>query len=237
MDDLQFRRSIYADPKTQDTDVIAAKNADPSRAQFANEIEQLDNRIADALNVPVPDELCNKLILRQAMASHQQHKRKKRIHLALAASVAFAIGLTVNMLQFSSAYDDIGDYALAHVYHEQGVFSNTSDNRVSLASLNTKMTAFNGSFSGQIGKLISADYCRFDGIKSLHLVFQGQQSPVNVFIVPERSEVALAKLFEDNSYHGTSLKLGDNHVVVVGDKQEPIQQWQQNLDQNTIWSI
>lgn len=237
MDDLQFRRSIYADPHTQDADVLAAKNADLSRAKFANEIEQLDSKIADAMNVPVPDGLCDKLILRQAMASHQQQKRKSRIHLAMAASVVFAIGVTLNLLQFSSAYNDIGDYALAHVYHEQGAFSNQSNDRVSLATLNDKMTAFNGSFSGQMGKLLAADYCRFDGIKSLHLVFQGQESPVNVFIVPERSEVAFTQQFKDNNYHGTSLKLGENHVIVVGDKKEALNLWQDNLNKNTTWSI
>ncbi|NMP32984.1 DUF3379 domain-containing protein [Thalassotalea sp. M1531] len=237
MDDLQFRRSIYADPKNQDAEVIAAKNADPARAQFAKEIEQLDDQIASALNVPVPDDLCNKLILRQAMASHQQQKRKSRVHLALAASVAFAVGLTVNFLQFSSAYADIGDYALAHVYHEEGVFNNNATANVTLASVNNKMSTFNGSFVQNVGKLIAADYCRFDGVKSLHLVYQGKNSPVNVFIVPERGEVAFSQTFSDSKLNGQSLTFGENHVIIVGDKSEVLSQWQKNLSDNTQWSI
>ncbi|MFD2168229.1 DUF3379 family protein [Thalassotalea euphylliae] len=236
MDDLQFRRSLYADPKSKDPELADAKNADASRQQFAKELEQLDEKIASALDIPVPEDLSNKLILRQAMASHRQDKRKTRIHLALAASVAFVGGLTLNFLQFSSAYNSLGDYALAHVYHEEGVFSNADVNRVSMTTLNTKMAAFNGSFTGAIGELISADYCRFDGVKSLHLVFKGANSPVNVFIVPERDGVAFSEQFSDSLYKGQSINAGSNQVIVVGDKSEQLNKWQENLSKNVRWS-
>ncbi|REL26157.1 DUF3379 domain-containing protein [Thalassotalea euphylliae] len=237
MDDLQFRRHLYAAPNSQDPEFLAAKQADESRAQFAQEIEELDSKIAQALKVPVPEDLSNKLILRQAMASHQQQKRKSRIHLALAASVAFAVGLTVNMLQFSSAYNNVGDYAMAHVYYEQDNFSNDMPANITLASLNNKMSTFDGNFIDMIGQLIAADYCRFDGIKSLHLVFQGESSPVNVFIVPERDEVAFAEAFSDEKLNGKSFKHGKNQVIVVGDKTESLNQWKENINKNIQWSI
>jgi len=169
MDDLQYRRSIYADPTCQDDDILAAQQADPTKKEFAQELIHLDEKLKQAMKVPVPDGLCEKLILRQTLASHQQAKRKSRIHLALAASVAIIAGLVVNYLQFSSSYTNLGDYALAHVYHEQDVFSNNDKTLVSLTSLNQKMMTFDGSFNQSLGQLISADYCRFDGMKSLHL--------------------------------------------------------------------
>ena len=212
MDDLQFRRSLYADPKAQDQDILDAINADPKKQQFAKELDALDNKIASALNVDVPDDLCNKLILRQTMASHRQEKRKSRVQLALAASVAFAFGLTFNFMHASSAYSGLGDYALAHVYHEEGAFDNNATTQVSLATLNNKMAAFNGTFTQVAGKLIAADYCRFDGIKSLHLVFQGEHSPVNVFIVPEREEVAFSTTFEDSQYNGIASQFNGQQV-------------------------
>jgi len=174
--------------------------------------------------------------LRQTMASHQQQKRKSRVHLALAASVAFAFGLTLNFMQFSSAYSGIGEYALAHVYHEQEYFSNNQEAKVTLASLNSKMVTFDGSFANMIGKLISADYCRFDGIKSLHLVFQGEQSPVNVFIVPERDDVSFTEYFSDKELNGVAEKIGKQNVIIVGDKKEPIEKWRTNLNSNIRWS-
>lgn len=237
MDELQFRRRLYEDPNAQDAEIVAARKDNPAREQFAKDIEALDRDIAEALRVPVPEELSDKLILRQAMASHQHDKRKNRVHFALAASVAIAFGVLFNFLQFSSAYTNIGDYALAHVYHEEGVFSNDGEAKVTLASLNKKMTSFNGVFASQIGELMSADYCRFDGIKSLHLVFKGETAPVNVFVVPERTEVSFTSAFEDNRYHGSSMRMGDNHVIVVGEKNEEVQKWRDNLSNSTQWSI
>lgn len=140
MDDLHFRRSIYADPTSQDKAVIEAQKTDPSKKRLAQELCQFDEILKQAMKIPVPDDLCNKLLLRQTLASHQQEKRKTRIHLALAASVAIIAGLVVNYLQFSNSYTNLGDYALAHVYHEQNAFSNSDNNRVSLTSLNDKMT-------------------------------------------------------------------------------------------------
>lgn len=237
MDDLQYRRRIYADPKCQDEDMLAAQQADPAKKEFAQELNQLDEKLKQAMKVPVPDGLCEKLILRQTLASHQQKKRKSRVHLALAASVAIIAGLAVNYLQFSNSYNNLGDYALAHVYHEEGDFSNQNSNIVDLAALNKKMIAFDGSFSQSVGELISADYCRFDGMKSLHLVYKGVTDTVAVFIVPKKDHLAFNENFNDNKLHGKSIGYKDANVIVVADKNESLSQWQDAISNNITWSI
>lgn len=237
MDDLQFRRRIYADPNTRDEDMLAAMKSDPTKQSFSQELEDLDSKIFQALNVDVPDNLSDKLILRQTLASHQQQKRKGRVRLAIAASVAFAMGLTFNFMQFSSAYSTLGDYAIAHIAHEEGAFSNTSPANISLASLNDKMAAFDGSFTSDIGKLLSADYCRFDGMKSLHLVFQGQTSPVTVFVVPHNEALEFSANFSNDKLIGKSQQFKHSNIIVVGDKNESLQQWQTAIDNNISWSI
>ncbi|GLX77550.1 chemotaxis protein [Thalassotalea insulae] len=236
MDDLQFRRSIYADPNTSDEEVRAAKHSDPAKRKFAEEIEQLDQQIAQALHIDVPQGLSEKLILRQSLASHQQQKKASRIKLALAASVTFAIGLIVHQLQFSHAYSSISDYAIAHTNHEAQYFSNQDEVRVSLTSLNKKMASFNGSFSEQLGELLMAEFCRFDGTKSLHLVFRGQTSPVNIFIVPDNEYLTVTKRFTDNNLNGVVNQFKHSNIIVVGDKQEPLEQWQNKISQTVQWS-
>lgn len=236
MDDLQFRRAIYADPNNQDEATLAAQQQDPNKKKFAKDISLLDKKIKQALEVPVPDDLCNKLILRQTLASHQVQKRKKRVHLALAASVAIVGGLILNFLQFSSAYNNLGDYALAHVYHEEGAFDNNSNTLVNLASLNNKMAAFDGVFNKSLGKLISADYCRFDGMKSLHLVYQGKTSPVTVFVVPKNEELSFSQNFHDEQYVGRSMAFNDNNIILVTDKNESLDTWQNSINSTVSWS-
>ncbi|MDT0602772.1 DUF3379 family protein [Thalassotalea castellviae] len=236
MDDLLFRRNIYADPKTTDPDVISAKNLDPAKQKFAREIEQLDQKIFDALNVPVPEELSEKLILRQSLASHQQQKKSTRIKLAIAASVAFAIGLTINQLQFSHAYSSVGDYAIAHTNHEASHFNNNGEATVTLAALNKKMASFNGQFTANLGELMMAEYCRFDGMRSLHLVLKGQKSPVNIYVVPANDHLAYSKEFTNGELSGLVNDFKTSQIIVVGDLQEPLQQWQQRINKNVRWS-
>ena len=237
MDDLQFRRTLYSDPKNKDEAIISAIQSDPAKQKFAEDLDKLDDKIAKALNVPVPDDLYNKLILRQTMASHQQQKRKGRIQLAIAASVAFAIGITFNIMQVSNAYNNMGDYALAHVEHEARYFSNNDDTQVTLASLNQKMAPFKGNFSSSFGQLISAEYCPFDGVKSLHLTFQGKTSPVTIFIIPSNNDLEFSNFFTDGVLNGESLKFEDAHIIIVGDKNEPLHQWRKNVNENVSWSI
>jgi uncharacterized protein DUF3379 len=237
MDDLQFRRRIYADPSTRDEAVLEAKSSDPAKKQFAQELEQLDQQIHTAMNIDVPDNLYNKLILRQTLASHQQQKRKNRIQLAMAASVAFAIGLSFNFMQTSNAYADLGDYALAHVNQEAHMFNNNNVSKITLASLNEKMASYNGSFSQSLGTLISASYCNFDDIKALHLVYQGQSEPVTVFIIPSDNGLTFDGNFANEHLHGEAQQYKGANVIVVGDKNEPLAQWQTNISKNISWSI
>jgi hypothetical protein len=171
------------------------------------------------------------------MASHQQQKRTTRVRLAMAASVAFVMGLTVNFMMFSSTYKNLGDYAIAHVNHEAKHFSNSDQPTVTLASLNDKMASFKGSFDSTFGTLIFADYCRFDGSKSLHLVFQGQSSPVNIFILPDDEDIQFIAEFANDKLQGRSLNFNHSNIIVVGDKKEPIKQWQERINNNITWSI
>ncbi|WP_440875533.1 DUF3379 family protein [Thalassotalea sp. PLHSN55] len=237
MDDLEFRRRLFAEPQSKDADLQQAKQSSASRQKISQEMEALDNQIAAALNVDVPSDLSERLILRQTLASHQHNKRKSRIHLALAASVALVVGLSVNTFMFSSAHNNLGDYALAHTYHEVDHFTNNDIANVSLTSLNEKMASFGGSFTNTMGELIFADFCRFDGMKSLHLIFKGEHSPVNVYVVPENEDMRFIANFSDQQFKGQSIKYQGRNVIIVGDKAESLGQWQNTIDSNIQWSI
>ncbi|MEI6895226.1 MAG: DUF3379 family protein [Colwellia sp.] len=237
MDDLQFRRVIYANPKDKDVDILAAQQQDMSKRKFVKELCQLDEKIKRILEIPVPDDLYNKLILRQTLAAHQIKKRRTRFYLALVASVAIFSAVGFNFIQFSSAYDNLGDYALAHVYHEQGDFNNNASKQLSLTSLNKKMATFEGRFSQSIGKLLFADYCRFDGMRSLHLVYQGKTSPVTVFVVPKNKQLSFSRAFHDEHFFGSALAFNDSNILIVADKNESLEQWRESISETVTWTI
>lgn len=235
MDELNIRRNIFANPQSNDKELIAAISNDPAKQKLADEMKAFDRDIASALNVPVPDDLYSKLILRQTMAGHQQEKRKSKIQYAIAASVTLVLGFTFQFTQFSSAYNSLGEQALAHVTHEEGHFENHTDSALSLASLNEKMAAFKGVFTESLGILISADYCRFDGEKSLHLVFQGKTSPVTVLVVPNNEALAFSANFANETHNGQSQHYEHTNIVVIGDKNESIAKWKNNINKHLTW--
>ena len=70
MDELEFRRRIYADPETTDSDVVEAAKADESKRSFWNEQKQLDKQLKQALKVDVPEDLASKLIWQQSAEIH-----------------------------------------------------------------------------------------------------------------------------------------------------------------------
>ena len=98
------------------------------------------------------------------------------------------------------------------------------------------MNTFNASFSGSLGELISADYCRFDGMKSLHLVYQGLTDTVAVFVIPKEDHLSFSSKFSDNKLQGESLGFKDADIIVVADKNEQLDLWQRNIKDNISWS-
>ncbi|XQW85943.1 DUF3379 family protein [Thalassotalea piscium] len=236
MDDLQFRRNMYADPSNNDNERQDALSKDPAKQKFAQEIYTLESKINKALNVPVPDGLAQKLLLKQTLANHQQKKRKTRFHLALAASIAMTVGITYNFMQYSHAYKTISDYAIAHVEHEAKYFHNNDNNRVDLISLNQKMASFHGSFTDELGELIAVNICQFDGVESLHLVFKGESSPVNIFVVPNNEYLNINDHFENETMQGLVNNYNDNNIIIVGDKRESLQNWQTQISKKIHWS-
>lgn len=236
MDDLIFRRSIYADPKTSDPEILEAIKNDPQKQKLANDLGKFDDKIFAALSVDVPSDLANKLMLRQTMADHTKQKKKSRIHLALAASVVFTVGVTMNMFQFSSSYNNLGDHSLAHVHYENGSFKNMATENITLESVNKRLANFGGNFTSLVGEVISADFCRFDGIKSLHLVFQGENSPVTVFVIPHEDSLTVKNDFSDAKYDGKTIQYLQSNIVVITEKDESVNEWQSKINQNIEWS-
>ena len=165
MDDLQFRRTIYADPHCTDEDVRQAAAEDPAKQEFWNELKQLESSIQQVSKVDVPEGLAERLILRQTMQRHNKQKQRTRVHLALAASVAFVFGVSFTLWQQQSGID-LGKHALAHVYHEADGFALKVDGDVGLTQVNAKLAKMGAQISENIGRIYFANFCNFDGVRS-----------------------------------------------------------------------
>lgn len=234
MDELEFRRQAYGEPKRQDPEFLNAINEAPGRETFIKELKSLDAKLNRALTIDVPSDLSEKLILRQQLHHHHHQKRKTGLLIAMAASIAFVAGISFSMWRLAPV--DLAEHALAHVYHEtRALAANESvsyqDVNFQLASLHNMTGA---RFTQQPGNVYFTAYCDFQGVRSLHLVMQGKLGKVTLFIVPLENRMVLEEAFADNQYQGIGFQTNSAFMLLVGEQQSDLADLKQEIKQTFI---
>ena len=233
MDELEFRRRIYADPETTDSDVVEAAKDDESKRSFWNEQKQFDKQLKQALKVDVPEDLASKLIWQQSADEFTRYKRRSRWYLAMAASVAFTVGIGLTMWYHQPL--SIGGQALAHMQYAEMEHAH-SLLPVDLNMVNAKLASFGGSFSEMLDGLEVANYCHLSTVRSLHLIVDTPQGKMSVFVVPERGDIRVPSEFQDSQYRGESIKMQRANVMIVGDKNADLSEMKKAISERIQFS-
>ncbi len=234
MDELKFRRQAYGEPNCQDEDFLTAMFDSPERESFINDLKKLDSKLERALKIDVPDDLAAKLLLNQQLHQHQHQRRKSGFTLALVASVAFIAGISFTLLRMGPV--DLGEHALAHVYHETMALK--VDDNVSFDEVNFQLASMgtlgNAKFTKQPGKVYYSTDCDFQGVKSLHLVMQGEHGKVTLFIVPLEDRMVLDDAFADNKYIGKGFATENAYMLLVGEDTADLSYVKEEIKQTFI---
>ena len=233
MDELTFRRRIYANPDDNEQDIVDACQQDPAKAKFKTEMQQFDESLTNALNIDVPDNLADRVLLSQTIDFQQAQKRKSRMHLAIAASVAFTIGLTFQMVGVSPRHDSLGEHALAHIHAEIEHLHDEAS--YTTEQLNLKLASFGAQMTSDVAPIKFANYCYFGGVKSLHVVLEGESSPVTVFFVPSGSGMKTNNPFSDGEFQGESVQFQQADMLIVTDKEDSVDNWREKLSTSIKW--
>ena len=234
MDELEFRRTLYADPNSTDEKVLAAISDDPKKQEFYKDLKQLDNKMHQANEVEVPHDLVHKLILRQTMQSHKSSKVRNRIQLAMAASVAFVVGVSFTMWQQNNLLD-LSKQAIAHVHYE-GDYALDAQENISLQQVNAKLAKFGGEFSEDIGRVYYANFCDFDNVRSLHMVVEGENGKVSVFVVPHDDTYLAEGSSSDEKYNSQAIDLKRASIIVVGEDGTNVDKMKEQLNKKIQFS-
>lgn len=235
MDDLQFRRAIYADPDCSDEAVKLAAAKDSAKQEFWNEMKQLDADLKKASKVEVPEGLAHNLILRQSIQRHAVDKKRTRVHLALAASIAFVFGISFTLWQQPGVVN-LSEHALAHVYHEGDGFALKLDGDVDLGTVNAKLASLGTQITEKVGRIYFANFCNFEGIRSFHMVMQGENGKVTVFLVPENDSHVPVKEFSDGTMHGETLEFSRTRLIMVGEEGKSFDKLKSDLSKRMQFS-
>jgi hypothetical protein len=226
MDELSFRRTIYAEPHTTAPDIIQAAKNDPAKQAFWDEVKAMDAQLAQAMKIPVPENFADKLILRQGMDEFTQIRRKRPWYVAMAASVAIVV--SVSYMTLLAGNNGLANDVFAHVSHEymNNEMTVSRQNNITQEAINEKMATFNVTLYGDIGEVVSANYCYLNTIKSLHMIVRGKTGLVNLFVVTDNKSKALEEDFSKDELMGTSFLLSSAKIIIVGNDREEISQLQ-----------
>ncbi|GGA79949.1 hypothetical protein GCM10011369_22430 [Neiella marina] len=233
MDDLEFRRRLIAEPYDDDDAIKQALLEGDNRQQFAKDMRALDDKIAAALDVDVPEDLANQLLLKQRFAEHKQQNERRKWIFAMAASVTLVV--TATFALWPQPHANLADYALAHVYHEPESMT-TLDENANLSQVNAKLASYGAEMSALDGRIFYANHCDFKGKRSLHMVLEHQGQRVTVFVVPHIDAFKdTPAQFEDDRYHGMINRHGEQGLIIIGENPELVENTSSSLEHAIKW--
>lgn len=229
MDELEFRRRAYANPNDSSADFVQASARSAKNQAFLAELQALDSQLHGALAEPVPSHLVDTLLAlpEQDGAPSAIDKKLGWRHLAIAASLTFVLGFSTRFISFESPSpatpNSMAQIAMTHVYAEAPLTQHI-DEQVTLTAVNAKLQPYGTQLQSlaTVGQVYYANHCLFGNGPAAHLVIQGEHQRVHVFIVPPQRELDHINRFSDEHYHGEVIPMQVNHLVVVSEKDENI---------------
>ncbi|PMH41815.1 chemotaxis protein [Vibrio sp. 10N.286.49.B3] len=227
MDDLEFRRRVLSQPKQRDSELLDVINSNESHAKFLDEVMSLDNQIANAMDVDVPDDLADRILFKQSNVDDSNVVKVSFVKRAMtmAASVAFVAGLAMGQINWgnalvSSAHATLADTAMHHVTSEKAFISQVDEN-VSSQQINTKLSPFAYQFQQNFPyHVYYLNHCGFGESNAMHMVFQGEKGKVTLFLTTVASEQA--DTFSQDNMQGIIIPIEHSSLILVGENGEDV---------------
>ena len=243
MDDILFRHTAIATPNDKSDAFLSRAAASDCAKNLVEESKAFDKLLKDSLQIPVPKDLTDKILLQQSFSLEHNKNVNARWHIAIAASIAFIIGLTVPMMDGlinpsapQHVQSDIGTVALEHVKSEYFLTAKANEN-ATLQTVNAKLAVYGATAKEGLGDVLFVNYCSFEGTSALHMILNGEKGRVTVFVVPEKGDFKSASAFSSDHLKGISEKIGKASLVIVGEQDEPLEAMKEKINKSIKWDI
>ena len=237
----EYQEAIAADPSFEDD--AGHITACASCAQFKSEILALDERIANALAIDVPEFRMPDLMPASAadekvvsLAARRKPAFSMPSWIAIAASFALAAIVGVQFLANDSISDQaLAEEILAHVDHEPWAMQVT-DVSVSDERLIDVMATNRGTMNPEIGLVSYAQSCVINGKTIPHLVIQGRNGPITLLLMPDEM-ISMQVQLEGKGISGVILPVGNGSIAIVSDRDFDLEYIKERVVNSVEWSI
>lgn len=243
MDDPEFRKRAFSNPRDNDPDFLSALQDSSARKKLLEELSALEDRITDALtSVEVPQGLAD--TLKQHVPGNPVVTAPGwRRYMLVAASlfVAVAVSLSIVLPDRPSAQDlALHDNLVSHLYREAPRYSG-DNTTVSWERVEQVITESGGKIHDnqmiRSQHLKFANDCNFgSAVSGAHIVIQGEKGPVSVIFL-RASPVRKAMQISDDRFAGRIIPFDKGNLAIAGEKDESLDRWENLATQTFEWSI
>jgi hypothetical protein len=202
MNCLDYRRAIGADPHLVSAELASHAGACPACAEFGAEMRALDERIAAALRIPVPN---------TSTSESRAPVRRLRLPLAMAASFLLAVTVAA-VLWLSLPRESLAHAVIEHMRHEPA--SLVAHDPVSTAALEEVLRKSDAHTQGSLGRVTYAMSCWFRGHYVSHLVVDEGHGPVTVMLLAHE-KVAQPVHFSEGGFTGVIVPAAQGSIAVL----------------------
>lgn len=238
-----YREAIAADPSESFEGGAGHAAACESCSAYRAEMRALDETIARALAIEVPELRIPELPPigeEDRKVTNMPFRRTPKITtpawIGIAASFAIAAVIAVQFTGTRSGGDQLlAEEVLAHVDHEPWAMTVT-DVSVSDAQFERVVNAGIGTMDRNVGLVSYAQSCIINGRTIPHLVIQGKDGPVTLLLMPEEM-VSSPVTLSGESVNGVIMPVGEGSIAIIGEREEGLDELKQRVLDSVEWSI
>ncbi len=228
MNCLEFRRDKLADPRRLSPEAAAHLNDCAACRGFAAEVDENEARLAAVLDVPVPEGLAERIILRRKT----QTRFSPRLGMLAASLVlTFAFGLHQWKDAGSQEYARL---AIEHVMHEPESF--TSTRLADPELLRRVMHTFGGEMQASLGRVRYMKLCPVPEGTGWHIVFETEQGQLaTLILIPAKRMKTDSEQAQVGGWNAVARPGGQGFYAVIADSPDNLAKADELVRQRVRW--
>lgn len=228
MNCLEFRRDKLADPRRLSPEAAAHLNDCATCRGFAAEVDENEMRLAAVLDVPVPEGLAERIILRRKT----QTRFSPRLGMLAASLVlTFAFGLHQWKDAGSQEYARL---AIEHVMHEPESF--TSTRLADPELLRRVMHTFGGEMQASLGRVRYMKLCPVPEGTGWHIVFETEQGQLaTLILIPAKRMKTDSEQAQVGGWNAVARPGGQGFYAVIADSPDNLAKADELVRQRVRW--
>lgn len=224
---INTQRALLSNPQNIAADIQQHLQDCHRCAQYARKIVCFDADINSAMNIAVPEQLADKILLAKSIQENRQLTKASHWLKGAAAGITLLVGSIGSYLYLSTPLL-IEEIALTHVKDELHHLEDRKN--IQLAQLNNILRPLQMKMEHSSHTINYAGSCKIRNSDGVHVVLQGKHSPVTLLFMPGE-HIKSRKTLQDSTFNGIVLPLEKGSVAIIADKQEALDVYEKQIQE------